>query len=123
MISDLDQRTILSQVQFCLTAKAPCNAKGEYFIPDFVAVREMYDPILKKNYLDIIIFDTKLSKGTSWSPNQIVAQKMESWVIKSVSDKNIIKGIRPEKFINDGSVIKNGKFRKIFKDGAAINID
>jgi len=122
-IADLDQRTILSQVQFCLTAKAPCNAKGEYFIPDFVAVREIYDPILKKNILDVIIFDTKLSKGTSWSPNQTIAQKMEGWVIKSVNNENILKGTKIKGFEYNASVLKNGSFKKIFKEGTEININ
>jgi len=106
-----------------LTAKAPCNAKGEYFIPDFVAVREIYDPILKKNILDVIIFDTKLSKGTRWSPNQTIPQKMEGWVIKSVSPDNIIKGQEIKAFKKEAEVLKNGNFKKIYRDVTDININ
>jgi hypothetical protein len=121
-IADLDQRTILSQVQFCLTGKAPCNGKGEFFIPDFVAVMEKTNSKGQK-YLDVIVLDAKLSKNTSWSPNQTIAKDMNGWVIKSVSPKNIIKGSKVTGFDYGAEVIKNGNFKKIYKEGSNININ
>ena len=121
-IKDLDERTIFSQVQFCLTGKAPCNGKGEFFIPDFVAVIEKTNAKGQK-YIDVIVLDAKLSKSTNWSPNQTIAKNKDGWVVKSVSDKNTIKGGKIQGFEYDAAVVKNGNFKKIYKEGTDLNVD
>jgi hypothetical protein len=62
-LADLDQRTTLSQVQFCINGKSICNNAGEYFVADFVAVVEKTNNAGKK-YLVATIFGKKISKGT-----------------------------------------------------------
>ena len=47
-IADLDERTILSNVQLCI--RTPCNKSGNYFIPDFIAVRKMTDEITDNEF-------------------------------------------------------------------------
>ncbi|CEN33819.1 conserved hypothetical protein [Capnocytophaga canimorsus] len=60
-ISDLDERTILTNVELCISGKYPCKEVGEYFKPDFVAVKKVFDGDVE--FLDIIIIDSKLSKN------------------------------------------------------------
>lgn len=67
----------------------------------------------------------RVRKNTSgsWSPNQTIAQKMEGWVIKSVSPDNIIKGQEIKAFKKEAEVLKNGNFKKIYRDVTDININ
>ncbi len=116
-ITDLDSRTILSQAQFCINGKSTCNNAGEYFVADFVAVIEKVDGAGEK-YLDAVIIDTKLSQGTSFTPNQNVANGLGSMAIKSPSFTKI-KGvdIDPTLLKKEGSITKQGSIRKMWSDG------
>jgi hypothetical protein len=116
-ITDLDSRTILSQVQFCINGKSTCNNAGEYFVADFVAVIEKVDGAGEK-YLDAVIIDTKLSQGTSFTPNQNTANGLRSMAIKSQTFTKI-KGVDIDKDLlkNGGIITKQGSIRKMWSDG------
>ncbi|GAB3719386.1 hypothetical protein GCM10027592_62860 [Spirosoma flavus] len=113
-VADLDQRTILSQVQFCI--KGNCIGKGEYFIADFVAVRKIQD-FDGREYLDVVIIDTKLSNSTALTPNQTYANNLTSLKVKSIPADSRIKGVHIDEFDVNRNVVKNGPIVKIYSDG------
>jgi hypothetical protein len=105
----------LSQVQFCINGKSICNNAGEYFVADFVAVVEKTNA-RGQAYLDAIIIDSKLSKGTDFTVNQKVADGIiGEMTIKSNGDP--IKGQRPTNFTKDGTITKQGSMKKMYSDG------
>ena len=113
-IPDLNQRTIYSQVQFCLGGD--CISKNNYWIPDFVAVIEKTNAA--GTYLDVIIIDAKLSAGTGWTINQIAAKGVDGWKIKSTGE--MIKGSNLNLFQKDLNVVKNGNFLRLYRLGTEI---
>ena len=70
-VPDLDDRYLLSQVQFCLPGLSPpCTNKGEFFIADQVWIKYDSDGDL----VDMVIVDSKLSQGTNFTPGQTAAK-------------------------------------------------
>jgi hypothetical protein len=71
LIPDIDQRKLVSQMQFCLPGfSPPCNTKGEFFIADQVWIK--YDDF--DDIEDMIIIDAKLSEGTALTSGQTAAK-------------------------------------------------
>jgi hypothetical protein len=121
---NLDDYSIYTQVQFCINGSAPCNAEKEYFIADFVFVKEETDPITGVKKLDVKIADTKLTAGTKFTKNQALANKIpSSFYIKSYKVgtpiyPNPIKGQHYTNFIIGGKVsLISSKFYKIYSNG------
>ena len=84
-----------------------------------ILVKEMTDAIGVK-YLDVILVDAKISAGTGWTLNQTVATSMNGWDIKSIGE--IIAG--PSLTLSKGnSVIKNGDFKKLYRQGTLIKVN
>jgi hypothetical protein len=114
-IPNLDDYSIYSQVQLCL--KGDCISKGNYWIPDFILVAERNGPAGK--YLETVIVDSKLSRGTGWTPNQIAADKLSSWTVKSGGACNLVKGE-----LIDLSTLpelnRNGNFIKLFEENGVL---
>jgi hypothetical protein len=116
-ITDLDDRTILKQVQFCIRNAPDCNAKGDYFIADFVAVVGKTDALGTK-YLDAVIVDTKLSQATNFTPNQGVADGLGSLTIRSQSFTPIKGPDLDLQLLKQGGFMKkNGAIKKMWSDG------
>lgn len=115
---NLDDYSIYSQVQLCL--KGDCISKGNYWIPDFMLVVERTDAISGVKYLETIIVDAKLSRGTGWTKNQGVANGMSDWNVKTISPDGLLKGTPIDGFIKDASVTKNGNFIKLFNEGGVL---
>ena len=71
IVADLDERRLLSQVQFCLPGRSPpCSMKGEFFIADQIWVKfDEFDEVV-----DMIVVDAKLSRGTNLTPGQTAAK-------------------------------------------------
>ncbi|MFK8271314.1 hypothetical protein ACI76L_09950 [Capnocytophaga stomatis] len=118
LIPDLDQRKLISQMQFCLPGKTPpCSAQGEYFVADQVWVK--YDDF--DEIVDMVIVDTKLSEKTAFTTGQKLAQqqagkgklayKPQSSIVKDL-DKNDL----PKK-IEQGQEIEIKAFYKMYGDG------
>lgn len=68
-IPEFENYSIYHQVQFCL--KGDCKSQGNYWIPDFVLVREVQNPVTGIKHLETIVIDTKLSAATDWTKNPI----------------------------------------------------
>lgn len=116
-ITDLDNRTILSGVELCLSGKHPCNGAGEYFKPDFVAVKKVIRG--GEETLDIIIIDSKLSKISPWTQNQKIAQGINDYVIKFPGEKlqgNI-------DLIKESTIQRDHPFVKIYKENEIIKVE
>ena len=120
LVPDLDDRKLLSQVQFCIPPgkKTPCNAKGEYFIADVVFVK--YNK--KGKIVDMIIADSKLSETTRFTKGQTVAKNGvgQKLAIRSARDirRDALNNVLPGKGIPSGSTIANSYFYKIFGNGS-----
>jgi hypothetical protein len=114
VVSDLDQRTILSQVYFCINGRTDCNAEGEYFIADFVLVKNDVDE-LGNPIQDVIIVDTKLSESTSLTKNQKKADVMSNLIVKTDVSEAILN--RGPSLLPGATVRKNGSIRKMWSDG------
>ena len=114
-VPNLDEYSIYSQVQLCL--KGDCISKGNYWIPDFILIAERTGPGGK--YLETIIVDSKLSRGTGWTPNQNAADKLSSWAVKSGGASNLVKGE-----LIDLSTLpelsRNGSFIKLFEENGVL---
>ena len=117
-IPDLDSRTILSNVELCISGKYPCKEAGEYFKPDFVAVRKIIDGDVE--ILDVIIIDSKLSKSTSWTINQAEAQKMFEYIVKS--EGKVLQGNLK---LNKENLVyrNNSSFVRIYKENGIIKVN
>ena len=117
-IPDLDSRTILSNVELCISGKYPCKEAGEYFKPDFVAVRKIIDGDVE--ILDVIIIDSKLSKSTSWTINQAEAQKMFEYIVKS--EGKVLQGNLK---LNKENLVyrNNSSFMRIYKENGIIKVN
>ena len=117
-IPDLDSRTILSNVELCISGKYPCKEAGEYFKPDFVAVRKIIDGDVE--ILDVIIIDSKLSKSTSWTINQTEAQKMFEYIVKS--EGKVLQGNLK---LNKENLVyrNNSSFVRIYKENGIIKVN
>lgn len=124
-VSDLGERKLLSQVQFCLPGfEPPCTAKGEYFIADQVWVK--YDDF--DEIQDMIVVDAKLSEGTSLTSGQTTAKNQvgndvglrykENYPI----DNDILEVELPSD-INQGDEILIVGFYKMFGDGESTFVD
>lgn len=104
---DLDHRSIYRQVKFCINKKSVCNDAGEYFIADFVFVREIKNPITGEVLsLNVKIADSKLSPETDFTDNQKVATSLNNFTIKSISDKSHLKGNEIKTFVSGNDVKK-----------------
>ncbi|EGD34423.1 hypothetical protein, partial [Capnocytophaga sp. oral taxon 338] len=116
-IPDLDSRTILSNVKLCISGKYPCKEAGEYFKPDFVAVKKIIDGDVE--ILDIVIIDSKLSKSTSWTINQTEAQKMFEYIVKS--EGKVLQGNLK---LNKENLVyrNNSSFVRIYKENDIIKV-
>ncbi|RYC68216.1 hypothetical protein [Spirosoma sordidisoli] len=117
-IPDLDQRQILSQVQFCINSNAiSCTNKGQYFIADFVFIKQGRDPITNALFWDIIVADTKLKSTTGFTTNQRNAINQGGYKLKAPIDRDI-KGL-PFIFTPSQPIIKSQpNFLKIFSNGS-----
>ncbi len=116
-VDDINERTIYANVQLCLTKD--CKAKGEYFIPDFIAVKKTKND-RGQDIFDVVILDSKLNEGTNWTPNQGAGQKLNNYNIKgSISNEKVIKGKHLDDFEKEAkpSLVRNKEFIKIFSDG------
>ncbi len=51
-INDLNERSIYTQVRFCISGNVPCDQKNQYFIADFVFARVIEDPI---TFIEVIL--------------------------------------------------------------------
>ncbi|WP_172916036.1 hypothetical protein [Capnocytophaga canimorsus] len=116
-ISDLDERTILTNVELCISGKYPCKEVEEYFKPDFVAVKKVFDGDVE--FLDIIIIDSKLSKTSPWTANQKEAQKIFDYVVKS-SGKKMQGNLN---LVEKEFVQRNSQFIKIYKENEIIKVN
>lgn len=56
-------------MQFCINQGTFCTKEGEYFIADFVFIKKVKNA-LNQDEWDVVIADTKLSEGTSFTDNQ-----------------------------------------------------
>lgn len=120
---NLDNYSILRKVQLCFAT--PCNKSGNYFIPDFIAVRKITDDVTDIDSWDVIIIDTKLTQNNSgWTPNQRAAQNENEYFVKSVPDNNAL--VTGENIVGEfrslvGSqtkqVQRNDNFIKAYSDG------
>jgi hypothetical protein len=127
-ISDLDERTIYTQVKFCINGNTSgnCTIAGSYFIADFVFVKEVNDPV-NGNYLDVKIADTKLSQGTDFTDNQNDAQTMTSYYTSSIPNTSLttnpVKGFNINNFNEKGVLVKRtSNFYKIFSGGTTTSL-
>ncbi|MDT9500217.1 hypothetical protein [Capnocytophaga canimorsus] len=116
-IPDLDERTILTNVELCISGKYPCKEVGEYFKPDFVAVKKIM--INGKEQIDIIIIDSKLSKNSPWTANQKEAQQIFDYIVKN-SGTSIQSNFSLTK---QKSVQRDKVFVKIYKENEIIKVD
>ncbi|GAA3746669.1 hypothetical protein GCM10022422_33870 [Flavobacterium ginsengisoli] len=121
-IPDLGERQILSQVQFCINEGTSCTSEGQYFIADFVFIKKVKNAFNEDEW-DVVIADTKLSEGTSFTDNQKKAMGMNSYYLKSIKmPPTDIKGKNIE--IQNGNkvfrnIVKNG-FIKIYSNGQGV---
>lgn len=116
-ITDLDERTILSGVELCLSGKHPCNGAGEYFKPDFVAVKKVM--VEGRETLDVIIIDSKLSKTSPWTANQKIAQGINDYVVKVPGD--ILTG--DLKLTRENIIQRDNSFIKIYRENEIIKVE
>ena len=79
-------------------------------------VAERTDAITNVKYLETIIVDAKLTRGTGWTKNQGVAKDMSDWSVKAINPKARIKGPKINKFRKEASVTNNGDFIKLFNE-------
>jgi hypothetical protein len=125
LIPDLDQRKLISQMQFCLPGiSPPCNAKGEFFIADQVWIK--YDS--RRNIENMIVVDTKLSEGTKLTGGQTAAKNQSgkgTLTYKPAVKKtfNETTNTRLIKDIEQGNEILINGFYKLFGDGNGSFVD
>ncbi len=124
LISDIDQRKLVSQMQFCLPGfSPPCNAKGEFFIADQVWIK--YDN--RGRIQDMVVVDAKLSEGTALTSGQTAAKNQSGK--GSLTYKPIDSKIKDEIFqdlptrINQGDEIPIIGFYKLYGDGNSSFVD
>ncbi len=120
----MSERSIYTQVYFCINGDktGDCTAELEYFIADFVFVKEIKDDITGEIILNIKIADTKLSINTDFTKNQKEAMKLSKYYIRSIpteTRKNPILGNPISGFQRGASVSKSGNFIKIYSGGTA----
>lgn len=107
---NLDDYSIYRQVQMCINGQTTCNGKKDYFIADFVFVKEVVDPV-NGNYLDVKIADTKLSASTDFTKNQKESKLKNTLFIKSDNPSRIKGGSislfnKPNFFTNSKIIYK-----------------
>ena len=118
LIPDIDQRKLISQMQFCVPGKSPpCNAKGDYFIADQVWIK--YDN--RGRVRDMIVVDAKLSESTALTSGQTKAKNQVgkgSLAYKPANFKEFdeLNNRLPTK-ISQGDVIPINGFYKLYGDG------
>jgi hypothetical protein len=112
---DLDQRSIYTQVRFCISGNVPCDQKNQYFIADFVFAKFIEDPITLIKKVDIIIADTKLSMNTNFTGNQNLAQDASRPTYFIWTNKGPIKGNSVNGFAPSQLVTRNTSFMPFFK--------
>ncbi|NRT17182.1 hypothetical protein HNP99_003561 [Flavobacterium sp. 28A] len=119
LIPDIDQRKLVSQMQFCLPGfLPPCNAKGEFFIADQVWIK--YDN--RGRIQDMVVVDAKLSEGTALTSGQTAAKNQTgkgSLAFKPQKAKTVDETTSldlPDE-INQGTLIEIKSFYKLFGDG------
>jgi hypothetical protein len=114
-INDLNERSIYTQVRFCISGNVPCDQKNQYFIADFVFARVIEDPIRFIKKVDIIIADTKLSMNTDFTDNQKLAQLTMYPTYNIWTNKPPIKGSPVNGFSTQQNVVRNASFLPFFK--------
>ena len=95
----------------------------EYWIPDFVLVRETYDDIAETDILETIIVDAKLSRHTDWTKNQKAAMGMSGWDIRSISNNVLLNGPEIDDLDRGTFISVVGEFKKVFTEGGAIKVE
>ena len=125
LVPDLDDRYLISQMQFCLPGLSPpCSKRGEYFIADQVWIK--FDD--EGDILDMVIVDSKLSQGTNFTPGQIAAKNNVggnlSYKPSSPIERDANDQLLPTS-IGQGAEINTQSFFKAFGDGdkAFVNIE
>ena len=125
LVSDLDDRYLISQMQFCLPGLSPpCKNQGEYFIADQVWIK--YD--VDGDIVDMVIVDSKLSKGTNFTPGQTLAKNNIGGTLNYKPFESITLDINDSPLpqqIFQGTSIKIEAFYKAYGDGNVnfINIE
>ena len=118
-IKDIDDYAIYSRLQLCLNVNY--HEKGNYWIPDFMFVREV-NPLIGASYLEVIIVDAKLSGTTGWTKNQGKALLMDEWTIKSINDEKRIFGDEISKIDKEGVKLSRiGEFIKLYRENNNLN--
>jgi hypothetical protein len=110
---DLDQRSIYTQVRFCISGNVPCDQKNQYFIADFVLAKTI--KVGPNDVVDIIIADTKLSMNTDFTDNQKLAQLPLHPDYNIWTNKPPIKGSSVNGFSTRQNVVRNASFFPFFK--------
>ncbi len=116
-VPDLDDRYLLSQVQFCLPGLSPpCTIKGEFFIADQVWIKYDSDGDL----VDMVIVDSKLSQGVNLTPGQTAAKNNVGGDLNykpgETVDKDDLDEFLPTE-ITQGTSINTSAFYKVYGDG------
>ncbi len=77
-----------------------------------------------QDVFDVVILDSKLNVGTNWTPNQGAGQKKKNFTIKTIDQKNRLRGDSIDElsdFTNKNenpiSLQLKQKFIKIYSDG------
>jgi hypothetical protein len=123
-VPDLDDRYLVSQMQFCLPGLSPpCINKGEYFVADQVWIK--YDE--EGDIVDMVIVDSKLSLGTNFTPGQAAAKNYVNGNLNYKSNNTIavddLGEILPLNGITQGTGLKLKSFYKGYGDGNKTFID
>jgi hypothetical protein len=124
LIPDLDQRKLVSQMQFCLPGiSPPCNAKGEFFIADQVWIR--YDEF--GEIKNMIVVDTKLSESTKLTSGQTAAKNQSGKGTLAFKPNKKIEadeqGFELPTVIKQGNEIPISSFYKLYGDGNVNFVD
>ena len=101
-------------IGLCKPISGQDNGEGEYFIADFVFVKEVNDPVFG-NYLDVKIADTKLRATTDFTKNQKNAKNRSKLYIRTVGLP--IKGSKIASFQNPTSFTNSRIIYKIYSGG------
>jgi hypothetical protein len=114
-VTDIGERRLLSQVQFCLpTFPTPCSKEGEFFIADQVWVK--YNQA--GQIVDMVIVEVKLSSNTPPTKGQGIASGAGSLVYKPVEPRSFdFNGLRLPSDITTGTSITKISFLKLYSDG------
>jgi TANFOR domain-containing protein len=120
-IPDLENRTIFTQVHFCVPGKmTPCNDAGDYFIADLVFVKYGKDSKGKAVIEDMVIGEVKLSDGTVLTDGQRAAKAAPAGTklsVRSITKSEDVHGDLLPADLTNGSQVKKAKFVEIRGNG------